>query len=681
MTEQSLGWHRVLNWRPTSVFARIAIVLLLLAPIAIAGTMMWAMWDPSKYLRDIELAVVNEDAGVESRGEYINYGDQIVEGLLNTDYLNFTDVDAEEAQQGLTRGKYMMVVTLPEVFSEQAVTIISENPVRPEIEFATNDYYGTNSSVITAGLIPKVQTSVENAITKKYADKVISGVVKLSTGLENAAEGAGKLDEGAGKLQEGGGKAAEGAVKLDEGAAKLAAGTGKLQAGVGELSQGATKLDQGANQLAGGMDTLVAGTDKLADGAGQINAGVVQLTDKLIPLLTQAEAAAPQLAQAEQVLRAAGMVEQANKVGDLATKLTPGSDENMVAQLNKLRDGTALLHYNLADPNAQYRGGMVKLQDGAHRLADGTGKLTTGVARLSDGSGQLASGANQLKEGTGKFKDGGGELKAGLDKLKDGTDQLSTKLSEGAANAPKIAKPDISAQNMAVPINFTSTNPHPVQTILSAEDPTKKEVSGGVSMLLVMVFGFLIMLILALLLPVYFRRRNHGTTAVLGAWALKTAANAVVLGVLAALSHSMGWQPASWATVLPVLALTAACGAACYQLFQVLFGRGAGGGFGLGFYALGIMVFGGVWPVVAIPAFLRLFHFIHPMTYAKTAFIRATDGIHDVSYWAPVGALLAFTLIALAISVAVLHARRAMLEQSLSATASPAGPMAVPASS
>ncbi len=30
--------------------------------------MMWAMWDPSKYMRQIDLAVVNEDAGVEKQG-------------------------------------------------------------------------------------------------------------------------------------------------------------------------------------------------------------------------------------------------------------------------------------------------------------------------------------------------------------------------------------------------------------------------------------------------------------------------------------------------------------------------------------------------------------------------------------------------------------------------------------
>ncbi|MFS0044023.1 YhgE/Pip family protein, partial [Corynebacterium striatum] len=113
------------------------IVFLLVAPVILAATMMWAMWDPSKYMRQIDLAVVNEDAGVEKQGKYVNYGDQVVEGLLETDYLNFAEMNAQEANDGLLKGKYLMVVTIPKVFSEQAVTIISDKPVKPQIHFAS----------------------------------------------------------------------------------------------------------------------------------------------------------------------------------------------------------------------------------------------------------------------------------------------------------------------------------------------------------------------------------------------------------------------------------------------------------------------------------------------------------------------------------------------------------------
>ena len=350
-----LGWHRVLDWRPRSALARLFIVFFLVAPIIIAGTMMWAMWDPSKYMRKIDLAVVNEDAGVNKQGVDTNYGVQVVEGLLDTDYLNFAEVNKDEGDQGLIKGKYLLVVTIPEDFSKKAVSIISDKPVKPEIHFASNDYYGTNGSVISSSLIPQVQTSVENAISKKYADQVIEGLNKLSDGIGTAADGARRLDEGAGKLQEGGGRAVAGIGQLGAGAGKLHDGTGalldgtnRLNEGVGRLDEGAARLDDGATQLAEGSDKLLAGTGRLADGAGQIDGGVNQLTGMLIPVLKQAQVVVPALSQLVEVLRNLGMGQQAEQLHSLVSKLDPATSGNMVDKLEQLSNGTGQLYYNLS---------------------------------------------------------------------------------------------------------------------------------------------------------------------------------------------------------------------------------------------------------------------------------------------------------------------------------------------
>ena len=674
-SSSAMGWHRVLDWRPRSTLSRVLIVFLLVAPIIVAGTMMWAMWDPSKYMRNIDLAVVNEDVGVDKQGTFTNYGDQVVEGLLETDYLNFAEVDQAQGEEGLLKGQYLMVVTIPKNFSEQAVTIISDNPVKPEIHFATNDYYGTNGSVISASLIPQVQTSVENAISKKYADQVIEGLGKLSEGLNTAAEGAGRLDEGAGALQDGGGRAVEGIAKLDSGASELNTGTGqlvdgttRLQEGVGKLSAGATQLDDGATQLADGSDRLLAGTGRLAEGAGQIDGGVNQLTGMLIPVLKQAQAVAPALLQLVDVLRNLGMTEQAEQLYSLVSKLDPAASGNMVAQLEKLSAGTGELYYNLSDPNSEYLGGMQTLNDGTHRLATGTKDLRSGVGELSTGAAQLHDGATRLHEGTGTLKDGtsqlsagGADLKDGMDQLKSGSNELATKLADGAAKAPIVPKPDASAQNMAVPINFTESNVHPVQTVVNPLDPTHKDITGGVSMLLVLVFGFLVMLLVAMTLPYYLGRRN-GTAAspvrgILAAFGVVAGLNFLVLAFMAIMSATLGWRPESWPMIVLVISAIAAVGAATYQFFLVTFGRKIGAVFSVGAFALGVMVFGGVWPVAAIPRPLSMLHPFHPMTYAKNAFTRATDGIHDGTFVAGIAVLLIVTVLALVASCLVFRAR------------------------
>ena len=109
--------------------------------------------------------------------------------------------------------------------------------------------------------------------------------------------------------------------------------------------------------------------------------------------------------------------------------------------------------------------------------------------------------------------------------------------------------------------------------------------------------------------------------------------------------------------IVLVIAAIAAVGAATYQFFLVTFGRKIGAVFSVGAFALGVMVFGGVWPVAAIPRPLSMLHPFHPMTYAKNAFTRATDGIHDGTFVAGIAVLLIATVLALVASCLVFRAR------------------------
>lgn len=682
-------WHRMLDWRPKSTITRILVVLTLVLPLVGAATFMWAMWDPSKYLRNVSLAVVNEDAGVDRDGKYINYGDQVVEGLLETDYLNFAEVDREQGEKGLTRGDYLFVVTIPKEFSDDAVTIISDNPRQPNIHFAENDFYGTNGAVITNSLIPQVQNKVADAISKKYATQVIDGLGRMSEGITKAADGAGRLDAGATQLKDGGERAVDGISRLDKGASDLQdgagrlhqgttdlkAGTTRLTTGVGELSNGAARLQDGSSQLANGMDQLLAGTDQLADGAGQIDAGVNQLTGMLLPLLEQVQGALPDMQPIIDLLHSFGAHAEAEKLAGIVSRLDPANQQNMVNQLNRLREGTGQLHYNLADPNARYRAGVLRLHDGAHRLDDGITKLNGGVGRLADGAHQLDNGATRLNEGTGsltegvgrlkdgttKLNDGGGQLLDGMTRLQDGTNELSTKLAEGAAKAPKISKPEASAANIAVPINFTASNVHPVQTVADESDPTVKNITAGAAILVIVVFGYLAMALLSTLLPHVVGKRANSYTVlgpVLRALGLISLVNFAVIGFFAGFSVALGWSPDNWVAAIGVLALTAVTGSAVFQFLRILFGRMYGGVFSLGLFALGLFVFGGIWPLDTTPAPLRLLHNFHPMSYTRDAFMRVTDGLYDATFWGGLGGLLVFALLSTGLSLVIYASRR-----------------------
>ncbi|MCQ4625137.1 YhgE/Pip family protein [Corynebacterium sp. CCUG 69979] len=373
--------ERLLTWRPFSAVARTLIILAMVVPLLFAGLYMWSMWDPTGSVPQTRLAVVNNDKGVD-RGEGAgmeNIGDQVVEGLTSRDYLDFSKVSDEEAKQGLLTGKYLFTVTIPEDFSEKVVSVIDPEPQQAEILINLNDYNGTNGAVLTSGLLPQIQSEVKAEVAKTYGEEVLGGINELGDGIRAAADGSKQLDEGAGQLKEGTGRAVDGINQLDDGATQLNDGTGELKEGVGELGDGAGRLKDGAYQLRDGLTQLEGGTDQLADGARQIDEGVNKLTDMLIPLLQNVQGGVGQLKPIVDTLRTVGMNEQADKIDGIVKQLDPENPQNVVNDLNRLRDGTGELYANLSDPNMPYRDGLNRLIDGSNQLADGTDQLNGGV--------------------------------------------------------------------------------------------------------------------------------------------------------------------------------------------------------------------------------------------------------------------------------------------------------------
>lgn len=246
-------------------------------------------------------------------------------------------------------------------------------------------------------------------------------------------------------------------------------------------------------------------------------------------------------------------------------------------------------------------------------------------------------------------------------RLKDGTSELKSELDEGVAKAPKVSQLDRSAHQVAVPILFDEANLHPTQEVIDPANPTVKSVESGFSIIIMLVFGYLVMAVLWALLPHLVGRRQDSRTGVgpvLKAFGLIFGINALVMAVFTAISVVLGWRPDHWLVMLAVLALIAAKGAALFQFFRILFGRLVGGLFSIGFFALGLFVFGGVWPLPTIPGPLQFVHNLHPMSYARYGFIRASDGLYDARFWGSLATLLAFTEAAVVASTVIYNARR-----------------------
>lgn len=605
---------------------RTLIVVFLVTPLLLATAWMWSMWDPSHYLSDIKLAVVNEDEGVTQDGVKANYGDDIVTGLLETDYLNFTETTAEEADAGLHDGDYMFVVSIPRNFSEQVITVIDPEPVQPSIVISYSDFYGTNTPLLTSGVVPGIQQGVSQGIAEGYAQEILDGMNQLGAGLQEAADGAFLVDDGARQLNEGAIEGIDGALQLDDGARQLHDGT--------------TELLDGAYQLDDGIDQLRAGTRELGDGAAQIDAGVNQLTSLLIPLLRQVGDAAQVLAPIANALETVGLHSQAQQIRSLLASFDNSNPDAVANQLQMLEDGTAELSWNLNAPDAPYNVGLSQLKDGTTQLVDGSQQLNEGTYLLKDGTGQLVDGTYELVEGTGMLKDGTAELYEGL--------------AAGALEAPQIQDISSSSTQMAMPILYTDEWHNPVQTVVDiTEDPTDKVLAAGVSIILVLVFGYLGMAIVSMLAPHVLGRKRYARAdqqvwAGLGLMAL---INFILLGMLALLSVAAGWTAASTAAMIFTLLVFAFNGTAIYQMLRIIFGRLIGGTLAVGFYGYGVFCSGAVWPLETTPSPLRALHYFHPMTYAREMFTRATDDRMDNTFWLSALLLIATSLVCVLVSI------------------------------
>ncbi|QNQ89227.1 hypothetical protein GP475_00225 [Corynebacterium poyangense] len=593
------------------LWIRSSIIIVLVAPLLVAAAWMWSMWDPSHYLSEVKLAVVNEDLGTQQDGKQVSYGADVVKGLLETDYLNFTVENSSNADKGLRTGEYMAVLSIPKNFSSDIATVVNSHPKQPEVIISYNDHYGTNTPLLTSGLIPGIQQGIQMGISQGYGAQILDGLNKLGSGLNAASEGAKQLDDGMGQLK--------------DGTAQGVDGTRQLKDGTEQLLNGAVQLDDGMSQL-------LDGTGKLGTGASQIDEGVGQLTGTLIPLLRQVGSVVSGITPVINQLENLGLHSQAQELRNSISALDNSSPDALSNQLQKLKSGTAEMSYNLNDPRAPYLSGVLQLKNGTSQLKDGANQLDDGMSQMKDGSFLLDDGARQLKEGTNQLRKG---------------------LSEGAQQAPKIEDIESSSHQIAVPVGYVQDYRHPVQTLQDLNNPTSKVLSEGVTMILILVFGFLAMALSSMLTPHLLGSRKHRgfIRPVLAGFGLLAAVNLAILTLLTWAGSAASFSIDSPLGFGVAIILIASNGTACFQMLRIVFGQLVGASLALGYFAYGVFCFGGVWPTQLTPAPLKALHYLHPMSYARDIYVRSVDSNFDGTFYRAVLVLIISTLCFLGVSI------------------------------
>lgn len=388
-----------------------------------------SMWDPYGEVDNLPVAVVNHDKSVEYEGKTLKVGDELVDNLKEDKSMDFHFVSQEDADEGIKDGKYYMVVTIPENFSKNASTLISDNPKKVTIDYQTTEGRNFIAAKMSKSAITEMKTQLSSQITDMYVTAALEQFEKVGEGMTTAADGSGKLKDGNDKIIEGNrtittnlDKLAKSSITFANGAETLSVGLDQYVAGAVELNNGANQLNSGIQTLATKVPVLAQGVQALSDGATKLGNGVMQF----VAGITQLDNGAKQLNSG---------------LNQLDEKTT-----NLPAQTAHLNSGAQELAAGLKQSTSM-TGGMITYVNNVNSYL---GKVNTVLDNLS--SGTSTSDVSGIKKSLE-------EISNDLTKIENGISSSTDSSSDSGVSSSDIK----SAYN-------SDTNEHADAAISALED-------------------------------------------------------------------------------------------------------------------------------------------------------------------------------------------------------------------
>lgn len=561
--------------------ARLLLAIVVVVPLAFAALYMWVMWDPTKTVKDMPVAIVNSDVPVGTGDGRVHAGDDVTANLIESAALDFRSVGSTEALDGLRSGEYYFIIDIPEDFSE-TLSGIGDATVAPALMTVTyNDNNTLKASSIGAAAMSKINAAVLKGVAATTVGTVVDGVQSLGDGLREAADGSGRLRDGTSQLRAGAEELATGVVT-------------KLRPGVSSAARGAERVDDGAGQLADGLVSLRDGTD-------QLGAGATRLADGIDTLVGTVDIAAVKAA-----------VERVQSVA-------PGVDldkiTTLIDGLTQLQSGSRQIATELTDPTAKYRSGVDRLVAGSGTLAAGTSELTDGMHRLESGTADVADGAVRLRDGVRQVDDGAGQLNDGL--------------TAGARQAPDLGdetERTSLASLLATPVTSESDNLAVAQNSGPGAAPTLLIFASGIGVIAVFLTFRGHRFLTGRDTPPTLRTVVRRAATVSGV----SLAMMAVVGAILWMVLDPSPSPASLGQVVLIGGTATLMNVALVSVLFTVFGYVAGALTSLAGLMLQIFSYGGIWMVETLPAPFRILHPISPLTYMRDGLIAAFNGTPGV---------------------------------------------------
>ena len=274
-------WKAILK-KPTFIIVMLGVSLI---PALYNVIFLSSMWDPYGKVSDLPVAVVNQDKAVAASGKTLSIGDDVVSSLKENKNLDFHFVSKEDAQNGLEKGDYYMVVTLPSDLSERAASVLTDNPQQMKIDYQTSSGHSFIAGKMSDSAMASLKQTVAQNVTDTYTNALFKNMGDLKTGLVKASDGAQQLASGSQQLGSGSQTIADNLRTLNQATSKLSSGAAQFNTGlqtytgsVAQVSSGLGSLSNGINTYTSGVSTVATGANQLSGRSADLLGGVQQLT-------------------------------------------------------------------------------------------------------------------------------------------------------------------------------------------------------------------------------------------------------------------------------------------------------------------------------------------------------------------------------------------------------------------
>lgn len=170
------------------VFKNYAALIVVLALCILPSLYAWfnikASWDPysQEATSQIKIGVVNNDQGTTINGKEINIGNQVIDELKKNDLMGWQFVSEEEAEKALDEGTYYATITIPNSFSADVTSLVTNDVRKGKIIYRVNEKINAVAPKLTSKGATGVQENVNETIIKTVSSILLE--TGQSLGLE-----------------------------------------------------------------------------------------------------------------------------------------------------------------------------------------------------------------------------------------------------------------------------------------------------------------------------------------------------------------------------------------------------------------------------------------------------------------------------------------------------------------